>query len=436
MTQRKRVRHVAFISTRIAGTDGVSLETKKWADVLRRMGMECSFIAGECDEPANRTRVIEEAHFNHPEIRAINKEAFGQQIRTAALTQRIVAMTAHLREQLSAAIDDLQPDVLIIENALTIPMNVPLGLALIQIVQQTDIQCILHHHDFIWERERFYLNSIDDFLAAAFPPSFDHLQHVVINNQAAREFSRRTGLSCHVIPNVMDFDHPPDPPDEFGASFRSEIGVAPDDIILLQPTRVVPRKAIERSIELARRLGDPRVKLVISHDTGDEGEEYLAYLTEYAELLGVPMLLAAPHIGDSRMTLADGRLQFSIGDAYPQADIVTYPSQYEGFGNAFLEAVYHRRPIVSNRYAIYRTDLEPTGLRPITFDGFLSDRTVAEVRRALTDEAFRHAMTEHNYEVGRLYFSYDVVEQQLRAILHQLETRLSRRSHRGRTAPT
>jgi len=37
---------VGFVSTRLAGTDGVSLETRKWADVAQRLGHEvytCGF---------------------------------------------------------------------------------------------------------------------------------------------------------------------------------------------------------------------------------------------------------------------------------------------------------------------------------------------------------------------------------------------------------
>jgi hypothetical protein len=48
-------RRLAFVSTRIAGTDGVSLEIAKWADVLERMGIECCYIAGESDRPDDCT---------------------------------------------------------------------------------------------------------------------------------------------------------------------------------------------------------------------------------------------------------------------------------------------------------------------------------------------------------------------------------------------
>ena len=40
---------------------------------------------------------------------------------------------------------------------------------------------------------------------------------------------------------------------------------------------------------------------------------------------------------------------------------MTYPSTYEGFGNALLEAIYFRVPVVINRYSIYVQDIEPKG---------------------------------------------------------------------------
>ena len=67
---------IGFVSTRIAGTDGVSLEIDKWATVLEDMGIECYYITGESDRPEERTVIIEEAHFNLPAILDISRTAF------------------------------------------------------------------------------------------------------------------------------------------------------------------------------------------------------------------------------------------------------------------------------------------------------------------------------------------------------------------------
>jgi hypothetical protein len=49
MAEETDVKRVAFVSTRIAGIDGVSLEIAKWAHVLKRAGLVCCCIAGEPD---------------------------------------------------------------------------------------------------------------------------------------------------------------------------------------------------------------------------------------------------------------------------------------------------------------------------------------------------------------------------------------------------
>jgi hypothetical protein len=42
-------KNIGFISTRLAGTDGVSLETAKWAEILEEMGYACFYFPGELD---------------------------------------------------------------------------------------------------------------------------------------------------------------------------------------------------------------------------------------------------------------------------------------------------------------------------------------------------------------------------------------------------
>ena len=40
-------KNIGFVSTRFAGTDGVSLESSKWAEVLDKSGHACFWFAGE-----------------------------------------------------------------------------------------------------------------------------------------------------------------------------------------------------------------------------------------------------------------------------------------------------------------------------------------------------------------------------------------------------
>ncbi len=410
---------IGFVSTRIAGTDGVSLELGKWATVLEEMGIECYYITGESDRPEERTAIIEEAHFNHPAILDISRTAFEMEQRTPELTNHIFEMTRIIRDKLADAIQQLGVNHIIAQNCLTIPMNVPLGLAIVAEIQEMGIGCTAHHHDFYWERDRFLINAVDDFLRYAFPPALPQIQHVCINSLAAEEFSRRTGQSCRIIPNVMDFENPPPRPDDYARTFRGEIGLAENDLLILQPTRVVERKGIEHAIELCHRLDKERAKLVITHKSGDEGEAYRQRLVEFSEIMGVQLVFADEHISDSRGTDTQGRKLFTLHDAFSQADLVAYPSEYEGFGNAFLEAIYFKCPVFCNRYAIYRTDIEPCGFKVALFDGFVTNETVEDVRRILEDASYREAMVVHNYDVGKRFFSYDVLRNEFQIMIRR-----------------
>jgi glycosyltransferase involved in cell wall biosynthesis len=409
-------RRIGFISTRFAGTDGVSLETRKWAQVLERLGHTCFYFAGSSDQSPERCRIVPEALFKHADIAAIYTTAFSQRVRPPETTRRIHQLKDYLKEPIRAFVRDFDIELLIIENALTIPLNIPLGLALTEFIAETAFPTIAHHHDFFWERKRFLVNCVWDYLNMAFPPHLPSIRHVVINSSAANQLALRTGISSLLIPNVMDFDHPPPPPDEYTRDVRTALGIAPDELFFLQPTRVVQRKGIEHAIELVNRLG-VKARLVISHASGDEGDDYEHRVREFAALLGVPTNFVADIIRDQRGQTQDGRKIYALEDVYPYADLVTYPSDIEGFGNAFLEAIYFRRPIVVNAYSIFEIDIKPKGFRVIEFDGYITDETVQRVKEILDNPQQAQEMTTRNYELARQHYSFAILEHRLQMLI-------------------
>ena len=419
---------VGFISTRFAGTDGVSLETEKWAAVLENEGLECFYFAGELDRPPEISFPVELAHFTHPDIRDIHQNVFGARIRGRFVTQKIHEIKIKLKNELYRFIETYGINLLIPENVLTIPLNIPLGIAITELISETGIPTIAHHHDFFWERQIFMTNAVWEYLNMAFPPHLPSIQHVVINTSADNQLSLRTGISATVIPNVMDFDNPPPligtpscglapgekppKPDAYAKNVRKDLGVGDDELLILQPTRVVKRKGIEHAIELVHRLG-MKAKLVISHASGDEGYDYEQRVRDYSDLLEVDTLFVSDIINHKRGTTEDGRKIYTLYDIYPHADLVTYPSNYEGFGNAFLEAVYFCKPIVVNTYSIYSIDIKPKGFSVIEIDGFVSDEAIAKTRKVIEDRELREKMLKHNYETARKYFSYAILKKKL-----------------------
>ncbi|MDJ0885098.1 MAG: glycosyltransferase family 4 protein [Desulfobacterales bacterium] len=411
-----KLQNVGIISTRIAGTDGVSLEIEKWAHVLEGMGLNCFYFAGELDRPKEQCYLCPEAHFTHPEIKEVYLECFDLEVRKRDITDKLHALKNDLKNHLYAFMNQFDLGLIVVENALTIPLNIPLGVAITEFIAETGIPTIAHHHDFYWERDRFTNNAIGDYLCLAFPPNLPSIYHVVINSHASAQLSLRTGISAVVSPNVMDFDFPPAPPDEYAADVRQALGLADDELLVLQPTRVVQRKGIEHAIELVSRLG-MKAKLVISHASGDEGYDYEMRLREYSQMMGVETLFVANVINEHRGMTDDGRKIYTLEDIYPHADLVTYPSTFEGFGNAFLEAIYFRKPIVVNNYSIYHKDIKPKGFQVIEIDGYVTEEAVQKTRWVLTDERLCKRMVETNYKLGKQFFSFAVLQRQLEIII-------------------
>ena len=409
-------RRIGFIGTRFQGTDGVSLEASKWANVLWESGHKSYWYGGKLNTDPDMSMLVPHAYFGNPDISWINDRIFGVSTRDKEVTRQIYALTEHLKRTIYDFVARFEIDVLVAQNALCIPMNVPLGLALTTFIAETSFPVIAHHHDFYWERDRFTINAIGDILRMAFPPVLPSIQHVTINSTAQTALSHRCGASSILVPNVLEFEKPPKSIDDFNEDFRREIGLEEDDIMFLQPTRVVPRKGIEHAIQLVASLRNPKCKLVISHESGDEGDDYLTMLAELAESYNVDLRYVANRIGESRFE-KDGVKTYDLGDAYVHADFITYPSLYEGFGNALIEAFYFRKPVLVNRYSIYVSDIEPKGFRVISMDGFLTKEVGSQVERVISDQVYREEMVDHNYQLGKAFFSYSVLKRKLRALI-------------------
>jgi glycosyltransferase involved in cell wall biosynthesis len=235
----------------------------------------------------------------------------------------------------------------------------------------------------------------------------------VINSGAQEELAHRTGISSTVIPNVLDFENPPIVDLEKSRKCLESFGLNPEDIIILQPTRIVQRKGIEHAINLVKELGDPRCKLVISHEAGDEGFEYAEWLKDYAKSLGVEIFLMATQVGDPWKKSSLNQKLYSLWDVYPYANFITYPSLYEGFGNAFLEAIYFKKPLLVNRYSIFVRDIEPKGFDLVVMDGFLTKKEVRKVREILESEQRREEMVSRNYDIAKRHYSYEFLRRRL-----------------------
>ena len=419
---------IGIVGTRLAGVDGVTFEAAKWETVLLGLGHEVRLCAGELDALRSNARLIPAMHFAYPPAARVTAAAFDPGSDPDAVRGEIERLAGQLLPPLHDWLERNRLEALVVENAWAIPMHLPLGVALRRLVEATGIAAIGHHHDYWWERDRFATSVVPEILEAAFPPDLPNVRHASINSIAAAQLRKRRGIESVVVPNVFDFGQSlPRHGRKVRNRMRRELGMGDSGLLVVQPTRVVPRKGIELAIELVGRLGDPDSVLLITSPAGDEGLEYLVQLERLAQRAGVRLQYAADRFEPDHEGIPIGPAH-TLGDAYVAADLITYPSLYEGFGNTLIEAVFHGRPVVVNRYPVYVADIAPLGMDLIEIDGAITDETVAQVRAMLGNPSRRRRVARRNFEIAQRHLSYKLLRRRLRRLLDRAENQAAVRA--------
>ena len=436
--------NIALAHFRVGETDGVSLEMDKWKLQLEKMGHNVYLLAGSTGSTTGY--VIPELHYKSEENNCFVQNAYykledyknGDELETA-----ILEFADRISAGLEKFIIDKKIDVLVPNNMWSLGWGLPAGIALYNTVKKLNIHCVAHNHDFHWERVRYSNPTCDNvrrMLDKYFPPKDDLIKYVVINDIARREMKKRKDIDATIVPNVFDFKAPLWEVDDYNSDFREVIGIGDNDILVLQATRIAERKAIELAIDVIGQMQSEknlnelqRNKLyngkVFSKDSKivyvmaglPEAEAgYIEQLQEKAEKLGVKMIFINDVVEHSRSEV-EGKKCYSLWDVYAHADLVTYPSVLEGWGNQFLEAIFAKKPVVVYEYPVYGTDIKSKGFDVIslgnthkvdkdglcTVDEKIIEKAAAEAVEVLVDDKKREKITEKNFAICEEYFSYE-----------------------------
>jgi mannosylglucosylglycerate synthase len=325
-----------IVSFRLGCGDGVSNEAAKWAIALRALGFEVTTLAGE----GTADRLL-------PGL---------------AMDAKAPPAGAELDDVLSGA------DLVVVENLCSLPLNP--GAASVVAAVLRGRRALMHHHDLPWQRPRF---------ADRPPPPDDPAWvHVTINAISRRQLEAK-GIPSLVLRNTFDVDAPAGDRDKM----RRVIGADDSSIVVLQPTRAIPRKNVGGGIELCEALGATFWLLGPAEDGFDSQLERLLQNASCPVIRG--------H--------APGMDPRGMADSYAACDVVALPSTWEGFGNPAIESAIHFRPLAIGHYPV-AAELAAFGFRwfaadnPQALGSWLSDRG-PRVRELL----------EHNNALARTHFS-------------------------------
>jgi len=413
------------------------LETEKWIYVLNRMGYEIFILSGQFERS-----VLDKKHqtqnkslsFFSEDNQTIQKLAFSK---SGKNEKKIVAEIKKHGESIAGTIKRWikknKIDILISENVSSLPYPLALGIGIKKAVKDLNIKVIAHDHDFYWERGNRYKSpytEINNLIKTSFPLTGKNIKHAVINTNAKRILAEKYNIKSVLVPNVMDFKSDFGSPNVRSKSLFKDLGLKKGDIVLFQVTRIIERKGIETAIELIRKLGDKNIKLVITGDDADDSHGYVYFLKNLAERLGVRDQIIFAGKCFEKTSLFTGNKNscrfkkntkkvYSISDAYSCADACTYFSKYEGFGNAFIEAVLAKKPIFVNDYKpVFWQEIGKKGFRTVMLENDkLTKKAVKKIREILCNKKLAKEITNYNYEIGKKYFSYEVLEKKLKELL-------------------
>lgn len=406
---------IGIIIGRIGGVDGVALETEKWIEVLKRLGHEVFIISGEFEFwKINRqyhTRYPVLSFFS-PAVKWEQRKAFYQPDKDAGpILDHIENISNMIEKKLSRWVLKNKIEVLLSENASALPSHISMGVAIKKLIKNTGLPIVTHDHDFHWERGKRYVSvhdEINTLMDDTFPLLLPDVRHAVINTFGLETFKNKFNLDATLVPNVMNFDRAYGIPNKENSYFLRGLGVGRDEIALLQVTRIVRRKGIETAVSLIEKLNDKKLKLIITGNNNDDQNR--AYYNEIVDQIH-DLNLANQVIFASHMV----RNHKDLSDVYAHGRACTYFSTYEGFGNAFVEAVLAKKPIFVNNYKpVFMQDIGNKGFKTVMLeDNNLTDEKVKKMADIIYDPERCREIGEFNYNLGKKYFSFDVLEEKL-----------------------
>ncbi|WED23654.1 glycosyltransferase family 4 protein [Vibrio sp. JC009] len=435
---------------RVGETDGVSLEMDKWKWALESLGHKVFYLAGSsgsCD-----AELIPELHYLEPLNDEFIHNAYVERSdysSEAVLLEAIDSRANAIADGIIHVIQKHDIDIIVPNNIWSLGYHLPAASGLMKAVEATQTRVICHHHDFHWERVKYSnptSEGISELLNTLFPPKHPLVTHCVINRIALNELKQRRDIDSTVVPNVFDFHCSNWQKDEYNSDLRERFDIKEHDVIFLQATRIVSRKGIELAIDLIDQIASQKEQLlgktlyngqIFSEESQlilmfagmCEEPEYLEKLESKARKLKVKLLFINDLVGHSRGE-KNGQKVYSLWDVYCHADIITYPSLLEGWGNQFLEGLVAKVPMAVYRYPVYDLDIadykfniidlgnshntDEQGLATIEADQL--KRAADETIRYLLDADMRQAKVEQNYQIGETHFSYQALKELLAII--------------------
>lgn len=277
--------------------------------------------------------------------------AVGHDLELGVVPEQFGGLCDQLRRTLQQTLQDI--DVLVVHNILTMHFNLPLTVALHQLLDTGEApKIIAWSHDASWN---------DPLQVPRLHPRHpwtllrrhrSDVRYVVLTRERQVELARMFRCpqkSLRVIPNGIHvrFWWGLSPQ---GDSLVSQLGLLDRDLVLLQPTRITHLKNLTMSLQIAAALKGQGVnfRLIVTgppdpHDP--EGRALLEQLLDHRRQLNLEEEVVFLCLLEAEPESPRTYPRETVRDLYMASDLVLLPSTSEGFGIPVIEAGMIGRPV-------------------------------------------------------------------------------------------
>ena len=296
-------------------------------------------------------------------------------------------------------------DVILAHNVLHMPFNLPLTLAIRRLaISENGPAVVSWAHDSPFLRENYpeYLN---DHPWNVLRRTHPKIHYVTVSECRRRMFNEFCGggpwkgIHNGIDPETFFYLDPK------SVKLAEELGLFNRDLVVVQPSRITPRKNLELAIHIVRGIKllgyNTLFILTGAYDPHEEkAVSYYRRLRYWIKELGMQdniTILAEYTFGDGERLVPD---RIFIRDLYLMADLLLMTSKDEGFGLPLLEAGMIKLPIacteippfleVGEEVCFFRLDDSPLSI---------AGRIMEHLARTNTHKMFRNVMGKYIFDI-------------------------------------
>jgi len=359
--------------------------------------------AGSIEGKNLKTSIVTDLNPDSPHVREIQRV-----LRFGSLPEFYEYRMQILQRRIEAEIGNI--NTVMIHNIMTMPFNLTATEAFWNYIQKyPDKKYYLWTHDMAWliEEHKSYLYDRKPWSLLKTP--LPNVTYITVSEFRKRQLAELLNIPrrrIKVIPNVIKYQDFLKF-DEVTTPLIENLNLFSRYPIVLIPARIIPRKNVERSLQIIARLKRhyPGIIGIVTGTLEKEGTEWTPYSQKLLDLIASEDLRdSVVFLGDvfANLQIPQSKNRSVVRDLYFISHLVLYPSLDEGFGLPILEAGIARIPLVLAQIPVFR-EVANEGVLYLPFDEsveYNTDRIVNFLteNQSHSDILFNRVLTHYNWD--------------------------------------